>query len=63
MFPLRFDAWKVEVSGLSYDLRVLIGLVLVAVILGILNNMRVYEEQRVPWMGVNAASDASEKGQ
>ena len=63
MFSLRFVAWNVKVSGLSYDLRVLIGFVLVAVILGILNNMRVYEEQRVPWMGVNVASDAGAEDQ
>ena len=63
MFRLRLDAWKVEVSGRGYDLRILIGLVLVAAILGILNNMRVYEEQRVPWLGVDAVSDAGEEDQ
>ena len=34
-----------------YDLRVVVGLVALAVVLGILNNLRVYEEQRVEWFG------------
>lgn len=35
----------------GWNLWVLIGLVLGAVVLGVLNNFRVYEEQRVPWLG------------
>ena len=30
-----------------FDVRVVIGIVLLAVVLGVLNNLRVYEEQRV----------------
>ena len=59
-FRLRFGAWTIEVAGRSYDLRVLAGLVLASVALGVLNNMRVYEEQRVPWLGIDAVSDAGE---
>ncbi len=33
------------------DFRVVLGIVLLAVILGVLNNLRVYEEQRVKWFG------------
>lgn len=34
-----------------FDIRVLAVLIALAVVLGILNNLRVYEEQRVPWLG------------
>ena len=34
-----------------FNLAVLSGIVLLAVILGVVNNLRVYEEQRVPWFG------------
>ena len=42
-----------------FDVRVVIGIVLLAVVLGVLNNLRVYEEQRVNWFGgpVIAAED------
>ena len=33
------------------DFRVVLGIVLLAVVLGVLNNLRVYEEQRVKWFG------------
>jgi hypothetical protein len=55
---MRLDAWIITAFGRSYDLRVMVGLVLVAVILGVLNNMRVYEEQRVPWLGFDAGEEA-----
>ena len=58
MFRMRLDAWMITAFGRSYDLRVIVGLVLVAVILGVLNNMRVYEEQRVPWLGSNVSEEA-----
>lgn len=58
MFRLRLDAWIITVFGRSYDLRVLAGLVLVAVVLGVFNNLRVYEEQRVPWLGSNVSEEA-----
>lgn len=35
-----------------FDIRVLAVLIALAVVLGILNNLRVYEEQRVPWFGM-----------
>ena len=35
----------------SYNWYVLSGIVLLAVVLGVLNNLRVYEEQRVNWFG------------
>lgn len=34
-----------------FNLWVLAGLVALALVLGILNNLRVYEEQRVNWFG------------
>ena len=58
MFRLRLDAWVITAFGRSYDLRVMAGLVLAAVVLGALNNMRVYEEQRVPWLGIDAGVEA-----
>ena len=36
------------------DWRVIAGAVALAFLLGILNNMRVYEEQRVEWFGAPA---------
>ncbi len=43
---------------------VLAAIVLGAIVLGALNNLRVYEEQRVPWFGAvaPAGSAAGEKG-
>ena len=35
----------------NYNWYVLAGIVVLSVILGIVNNMRVYEEQRVNWFG------------
>ena len=35
----------------GFDLRVLAALVVLAVVLGVLNNLRVFEEQRVKWFG------------
>ena len=43
--------WTVKVAGQNYDLK------------GVLNNMRVYEEQQVPWLGVDMASDAGEEAE
>ena len=42
-----------------FDLRVVLAIVLLSVVLGVLNNLRVYEEQRVNWFGgpVVAAED------
>ena len=34
-----------------FDVRVVLAIVLLAVVLGVLNNLRVYEEQRVNWFG------------
>ena len=34
-----------------FDFWVILGIVSLAVALGILNNMRVYDEQRVNWFG------------
>ena len=34
-----------------FDFWVILGIVSLAVVLGILNNMRVYDEQRVNWFG------------
>ena len=34
-----------------FDVRVVLGIVLLAVGLGVLNNLRVYDEQRVKWFG------------
>ena len=34
-----------------FNPAVLAALVALAVVLGILNNLRVYEEQRIPWFG------------
>ena len=45
----------------GWNIWILIGLVLGAVVLGIVNNFRVYEEQRVPWFGrpdVDVAQEA-----
>lgn len=36
---------------IGFDLRVLAALVALAVVLGVLNNLRVFEEQRVKWFG------------
>ena len=36
---------------MPFDFRVVLGIVVLAVALGILNNLRVYEEQRVKWFG------------
>ena len=33
------------------NIWVILAIVLLAVVLGVLNNLRVYEEQRVPWPG------------
>ena len=38
-----------EKSG--FDLRVVAALVVLAVVLGVLNNLRVFDEQRVKWFG------------
>ncbi|MBR4615425.1 MAG: hypothetical protein IKO55_07450 [Kiritimatiellae bacterium] len=42
-----------------FDVRVVLAIVLLSVVLGVLNNLRVYEEQRVNWFGgpVVAAED------
>ena len=34
-----------------FDVRVVLGIVLLAVVLGVLNNLRVYDEQRVQGFG------------
>lgn len=34
-----------------FDWRVVAGALALAVVLGILNNLRVYDEQRVKWLG------------
>ena len=44
----------------GWNLWILIGLVLGAIILGVLNNFRVYEEQRVPWFGSRTAEETQE---
>ncbi len=33
------------------DIRVVLGIVGLSIVLGVLNNLRVYEEQRVKWFG------------
>lgn len=35
----------------SFNVRVLLAMVVLSILLGVLNNIRVYEEQRVPWLG------------
>ena len=35
----------------NYNWFVVVGIVVLSVILGIVNNLRVYEEQRVNWFG------------
>ena len=42
---------KLKDIMLSFDWRVLAGMVALAVVLGVLNNLRVYSEQRVHWFG------------
>ena len=42
---------------LPFDIRVVMGIVALAVVLGVLNNFRVYEEQRVKWFGGPVVSD------
>ena len=46
----------------SFSIPVLAGMLVLALVLGILNNLRVDEEKRVHWFGgpVVAASDADE---
>lgn len=34
-----------------WNLWILLGILAAALVLGVLNNLRVYEEQRVPWFG------------
>jgi len=40
-------------KGSRFNIVVLAALVVLAVVLGIVNNLRVYEEQRVPWFGAS----------
>ena len=35
----------------TFDFKVICGMVLLAIVLGALNNLRVFEEQRVKWFG------------
>ena len=35
----------------QYNFWVIAGIILVSMVLGVLNNLRVYEEQRVKWFG------------
>lgn len=46
----------------GWNIWVLIGLVLAAIVLGMLNNFRVYEEQRVPWFGSGVTTTNEEAG-
>ena len=39
----------------GFDLRVVLALLTLAVLLGLLNNLRQPEEQRVPWFGAPAS--------
>lgn len=50
-------AIKDIVHRFPFNLWVLAGLILLSVVLGILNNFRVYEEQRVPWFGPAAEEE------
>lgn len=34
-----------------FDIRILLTIIGLSVVLGVLNNLRVYEEQRVDWFG------------
>ncbi len=34
-----------------FDIRILLTVIGLSVVLGVLNNLRVYEEQRVEWFG------------
>lgn len=36
---------------MGYNLWVILGLLLLSIALGVVNNLRVYEEQRVSWWG------------
>lgn len=38
----------------GYNAWIIIAIVALAVVLGVLNNLRVREEQRVPWSGCSA---------
>ena len=42
---------------LPFDIRVVLGIFTLAVVLGVLNNFRVYEEQRVKWFGGPVVAD------
>ena len=45
----------------NYNVAVLASLVLLALLLGVLNNLRVDEEKRADWFGVQDASVAAEE--
>ena len=42
-----------------FNMLVVASVVLLAVVMGVANNLRVYEEQRVPWFGT-AQEDAND---
>lgn len=42
---------RLSLAKLGLNLWVLLGMLLLAAVLGVLNNLRVFEEQRVPWFG------------
>ena len=49
-----------KVRGYEFKFWVLALTVALAVALGVVNNMRVYEEQRVPWLGAEEEEEDDE---
>ena len=49
---------RLSLGKLELNIWVIAGMLLLAVVLGVLNNFRVFEEQRVPWLG-NVAEEES----
>ena len=53
---------NVKRKWFGYDVLVIAGLVLLALALGGLNNLRVYPERRVPWTGMAVQHPAHPAG-